>query len=133
MTTMRHLSPEMTKLIREHEESMAAIAADRARWAREKGTRVSRVESKFTTGGESVGTSWVRPSPRQVPRPTVRPPLSKAAHGQHLPPARSEPTRVCLICLTPAFLVVGTLRCQACASEIRWRVSLARQGLRVIP
>ena len=124
----RQLSPEMTKLLREHEESMAAIAADRARWARE-GRRPASGSNYGNRVSESVATPWVRPTPRQAP---VTPALLRPEPGRK-GPARSEPSRVCLVCLTPAFLVVGTLRCQACDAEIRWRVSLARQGLRVVP
>jgi hypothetical protein len=69
------------------------------------------------------------PSRRPAPPPPPRHPFVAAARPVG---HRTEPTRVCLACHEPAFLVGRTLMCERCAAEVRWRISLAQSGLRVV-
>jgi hypothetical protein len=111
----------MARMIEEHDRGMREIRESRERWAREKGQPRRSAPPPARARVEIL--SSVRPSPprRPAPVPAVR------------QPARREPSRVCNICLEPALLVPGTLRCAPCAAEVSWRVRLAQQGLRVVP
>ena len=127
---MRRLTRQQEQELREHEESMAAIARMRERPA--SGSNYA------PRGSENVASPWVRPNAKHVsllpPRQVapVRPPLSKGTHGRVLPPARSSaPRHCCIVCFQPA-PVDAKWRCASCASEIALAVRHAQSGLRVV-
>jgi len=90
----------------EHEEIMAAIKRDRLR---------------TSPRPIAPGRPALFPQRRVSPAPARRP----VAY------ADGSPATVCQICHGVAH-VNTSWRCETCQAEVRWRVALARQGLRII-
>jgi hypothetical protein len=67
-------------------------------------------------------------STRAAPARRVSPPVAVKRVGY----ADGSPHLLCRVCFEPAHLVARTGMCPSCAAEVRWRVSLARQGLKVV-
>jgi hypothetical protein len=74
----------------------------------------------------------VRPVSPPSRRPAPPPPRrgSTPAVVQRVGFADGSPATVCKICHEPAH-VGRSWTCQTCAAEIKWRVAVARSGLRV--
>jgi len=109
---MRRLSREQEQMLAEYDRDMAAIRRDRE---------------------QAASSSKIPVSPSR--RPASPPPprrVSLAAVVKRVGYADGRPHRVCRICFEPAHLVARTGMCTSCAAEVRWRVSLARQGLKVV-
>ncbi len=107
---MRRLSRAQEQMLAEYDRDMAAIRRDRER----AGFTRKPIHSSARTPAP--------PPPRRVSTPAV---------VQRVGYADGRPHLVCRICLEPAH-VGRSFTCSRCAAEVGWRVSLARQGLRVV-
>jgi hypothetical protein len=83
--------------------------------------------AEFNENMEAIRRDRLRTSPRPI---APRRPLTSARRPVGYPDGR--PHLVCSICFEPAHLVPGTVRCEGCHAEVRWRVGLAQRGLRVV-
>jgi len=107
---MRRLTQAQVRDLAEYVRDMAAIKRDR-----EKGNSRSQSPARPLFGRlpESSPSRRPAPPPRRVGF------------------ADGSPHLVCRICLEPAH-VGRSWTCSRCAAEIAWRVSLARQGLKIV-
>jgi hypothetical protein len=62
----------------------------------------------------------------------IDPPRARPAIARSSPRRESSTWRSCGCCEKPTFVFRPTDRCVACTATIAWKVSLARQGLKIV-